>query len=107
VIAFFRPMNGIEAVFDRAQAAGTLDLPYDVEADAVVISDENYCVGAARADHDLAGLKGERLRTHGGFSEQDVPFILSRPLNEVYAERAATQQLRNYHIFDFAVNGTA
>ncbi|MCH8240759.1 MAG: phosphonoacetate hydrolase [Proteobacteria bacterium] len=106
VIAFIRPMNGIEAVFDREQAAGTLELPYDTEADAVLISQENFCVGAAQADHDLAGLHGNRLRTHGGFSEQDVPFILSRPLNEAYAKRAGVQQLRNYHIFDFAVNGT-
>lgn len=107
VIAFIRPMNGIEAIYDRAQAAETLDLPYDTEADAVVISDENYCVGAAKADHDLAGLNGERLRSHGGFSEQDVPFILSRRLNEAYTERASAERLRNYHIFDFAVNGTA
>jgi phosphonoacetate hydrolase len=107
VIEFTRSLEGIEEVLDRKQAASTLDLPYDVEADVVVISGENYCVGAARADHDIAGLNGARLRTHGGFSEQNVPFVLSAPLNADYARRASTEQLRNYHIFDFAINGTA
>jgi phosphonoacetate hydrolase len=107
VIEFTRSLEGIEEVLDRKQAASTLGLPYDVEADVVVISGENYCVGAARADHDIAGLNGARLRTHGGFSEQNVPFVLSAPLNADYARRASTEQLRNYHIFDFAINGTA
>ena len=107
VIEFAKDLEGIEAVLDRAEAAETLELPYDTEADAVVISKENYCVGAGSADHDIAGLNGERLRTHGGFSEQDVPFVISRPLKADYLARAKSEQLKNYHIFDFAVNGTA
>ncbi len=107
VIEFARSVEGIEEVLDRKQAASTLELPYDVEADVVVISGENYCVGAAKADHDIAGLNGARLRTHGGFSEQDVPFVISRPLNADYARRAGSEQLKNYQIFDYAINGTA
>ena len=57
-----------------------------------------------RADHDLADLHGARLRTHGGIAEREVPFILSRPLNRRYRERAS-EQLMNYRIFDFALNG--
>jgi len=83
------------------------DLVKAEEADVVVISEENYCLGAAREDHDIAGLNGARLRTHGGFSEQNVPFVISQPLNADYARRASSEQLRNYHIFDFAINGTA
>ena len=107
VIEFTRSLDSVEAVFNRSEASEKLDLPFDVEADVVVISAENYCLGAARADHDIAGLNGARLRTHGGFSEQNVPFVLSQPLNADYERRASTGQLRNYHIFDFAINGTA
>jgi len=107
VIAFIRPMEGIETVLPRHEAAETFDLPEDVEADAVVISEEAYCVGASKADHDLAGLNGERLRTHGGISEQDVPFVINRPLNEAYRAKAQAGQIRNYNIFEYAINGTA
>jgi phosphonoacetate hydrolase len=36
-----------------------------------------------------------------------VPFILNYPLNRAYAERAARERLRNFHIFDYAINGVA
>lgn len=107
VIAYVQTLDGIETVYNREEAASKLDLPYDVEADVVVISGENYCVGAGKADHDIAGLNGERLRTHGGFSEQDVPFVISRPLNDEYQAKAKSGQLKNYNIFEYAINGTA
>lgn len=106
VIEFIRPIEGIETVLNRDEASATFDLPYDVEADAVVISSENYCLGAAREDHDLEGLNGERLRTHGGVSERNVPFVLSKPLNADYAAKASAGTINNYQIFDYAVNGT-
>jgi phosphonoacetate hydrolase len=101
-----RTVAGVEQVLERKEAAEAYDLPEDVEGDVVVISNEKYCVGAGRKDHDLAGLNGERLRTHGGLSEQEVPFVISRPLNPDYAARAKAGPLRNYQIFDYAVNGT-
>ena len=107
VIEYARSLDSVEAVFDRTQAAEKLDLPFDVEADVVVISKESHCLGAASTDHDIAGLNGARLRTHGGFSEQNVPFVISRPLNADYARRAGSEQLKNYQIFDYAINGTA
>ena len=55
---------------------------------------------------DLSGLNGHKLRSHGGLSEQPVPFMLSRPLNAVYRAVAAGRRLRNFDIFDFALNGT-
>jgi phosphonoacetate hydrolase len=45
------------------------------------------------------------LRSHGGFSEQRVPYLLSHPLKPRYATRAAQGGLRNFDIFDFALNG--
>jgi phosphonoacetate hydrolase len=96
---------GIEAVYDKGTAAETFDLPADREGDVVVISDAETCVGTTPSAHDLSALGGHALRTHGGIAESHVPFILNRPLNEAYAQRAARGGLRNFHIFDFAING--
>jgi phosphonoacetate hydrolase len=98
-------LAGIEAVLEKEDAARRFELPLDREGDIVVISDRATCVGAAQADHDLSGLAGHRLRTHGGVSEGRVPFILNRPLNRAYAERAAAGGLKSQSIFDFALNG--
>src|SRR6266404_5077460 len=57
-------------------------------------------------EHDLTGLTGHRLRSHGGLSEQPVPFMLSRPLNATYRAIGENRRLRNFDIFDFALNGT-
>ena len=100
-----RGLDGVETVVDRATAAKRFELPLDREGDVVVISRADTCIGAAEADHDLSGLKGHRLRTHGGISEAKVPFILNRPLAAAYATRAAARPLRSYEIFDFALNG--
>jgi len=70
-----------------------------------VLGDDNTAIGAAKAEHDLSGLAGHRLRSHGGLGEQLVPFILSRPLTPEYRHIAARRQLRNFDIFDFALNG--
>lgn len=107
VIDLARTLPGIEAVHDKATAARLFDLPLDREGDVVVISDGETCVGTTPAAHDLSALGGDRLRTHGGIAESRVPFILNYPLNPAYAERAARGRLRNFHIFDFAINGVA
>jgi phosphonoacetate hydrolase len=70
-----------------------------------VISCVDTCIGASEAAHDLSGLKGHRLRSHGGISEAKVPFILSHPLRPEYATRAAAGPLESHQIFDFAING--
>jgi phosphonoacetate hydrolase len=106
-IGFIQGIEGVEEVLSGAEAAARFDLPEDVEGDIAVISKEAYCVGMGRKDHDLAGLNGARLRTHGGLSERDVPFVLNRPLTPEYAARAEAGPLKNYQIFDFAMNGAA
>jgi phosphonoacetate hydrolase len=105
VMRLARTLPGIEAVHDKAAAARLFDLPLDREGDVVVISDGATCIGATPTAHDLAALAGHRLRSHGGLAESRVPFILNRPLNAAYAARAARGSLRNFHIFDFAING--
>jgi phosphonoacetate hydrolase len=100
-------LAGVPLVLDAAGAAERFELPLDREADFVVLGDDNTAIGAARAEHDLSGLAGHRLRSHGGLGEQRVPFILSRPLTPEYQHIAATRNLRNFDIFDFVLNGTA
>jgi phosphonoacetate hydrolase len=98
-------LSGVGGVFDRGEAAARFELPYDREADFVVLGDAQTAIGAARAEHDLTGLAGHRLRSHGGLGEQPVPFALSRPLTADYRRLAETRRLRNFDIFDFALNG--
>jgi phosphonoacetate hydrolase len=105
VMGLARSLPGIEAVHDKATAAQMFDLPIDREGDVVVISDAGTCIGTTPSAHDLSALGGHALRTHGGIAESHVPFVLNYPLNETYARRAARGRLRNFHIFDFAING--
>ncbi len=107
IMEFVRAIDGIECVFDREGACRAFDLPPDREGDVAVISDAGAAIGGAESGHDLSGLKGSRLRSHGGISERRVPFILSAPLNETYAKRASRGTIRSYQIFDYAINGTA
>ncbi len=106
VIRIARSLPGVESVWDKASAARIFELPADREGDVVVISEAGTCIGAAEAEHDLEGLKGHRLRTHGGVSEARVPLIVSEPLNADYWVRAVGGRLRSHHIFEFTVNGT-
>jgi len=107
VIRVARNLPGVELVCDKETAARMFDLPVDREGDVVVISDVHTCIGMTPDKHDMSGLAGPRPRTHGGLSEGKVPCVLNYPLHEVYAERAARGGLRNYQIFDFAINGAA
>jgi phosphonoacetate hydrolase len=98
-------LPGVALVLDGREAARRFEMPVDREADFVVLGDANTAIGARRAEHDLSGLAGHRLRSHGGLGEQQVPFILSRPLVPEYRERAESGRLRNFDVFDFALNG--
>ena len=54
-------------------------------------------LGTSRARHDLSGLT-EPLRSHGGLTEQTVPMIANRKVT------MPAGQLRNYDVFDVALN---
>ncbi len=101
-----RGLDGVDQVLDRAAASAEYELPFDREADLVVTGDRNTVLGASEAEHDLAELAGHRLRSHGGRGEQRVPFLLSEPLNAAYRDKAKAR-LRNFDIYDFALNGVA
>ena len=106
IIAVIRGIDGVESVFDKATVCREFDLPADREGDVAVVARAHTCIGASRKDHDLKGLAGHRLRTHGGVSEAKVPFILNRPLNDTYKLKAGASTLKSLQIFDFAINGT-
>ena len=93
--------EGIEAVFDREEAARCFELPSDRIGDLTVIGDIRTAIGSARERHDLSGLDAP-LRSHGGLSEQRVPFILNRPVRDLPQGR-----LRNFDIFEVALNRAA
>jgi phosphonoacetate hydrolase len=98
-------VDGIEMALDKASACRLFDMPPDREADVAVVARQDVCIGTSARNHDLSGLKGHRLRTHGGVSEAKVPLILNRPLNDAYKMKAASTSLKSYQIFDFAING--
>jgi len=100
-----RALPGVGVVLTRDEAAARFELPYDREADLVVTGDRNTVIGAAAEEHDLSALAGHRLRSHGGIGEQTVPFLLSHPVDGGYRERAQARTLRNFDIFDYALNG--
>jgi len=100
-----RVLPGVDAVLTRDEAAARFELPYDREADLVVTGNRNTVIGATADEHDLSALAGHRLRSHGGAGERTVPFLLSHPLDDDYRRRSGSQTLRNFDIFDYALNG--
>ena len=92
--------EGIEAVFGKAEAARRFELPEDRIGDLTILGETHTALGSARARHDLSGLDAP-LRSHGGLSEQKVPFIISRPVSDLPA------RLRNFDIFEVALNRAA
>ena len=107
VIEAIRGLPGLEQVLDKESACRAFDLPADREGDVVVVAAADVCVGASEKDHDLSGLEGHRLRTHGGVSEARVPFIINRPLNGEYRLKGGAAVLKSWQLFDFALNGVA
>jgi len=90
---------GIALVLPRAEAVARFELPGDRIGDLVLISDEGMTIGTSEDRHDLAALT-EPLRSHGGLSEQEVPFIVNRPV-----ELPATP--RNFDAFEVACRAAA
>lgn len=105
VIAKVKEIEGVELALTKDEACHQFQLPADREGDIVVIGDAGTVIGASVSDHDLSNLNDARLRSHGAVAEARVPFILNRPLNQKYSERAAHGPLKSHFIFDFAING--
>jgi len=95
-------LRGVEVVLSRAEAAAQFELPPDRIGDIVVVSERLYVIGTSPSRHDLSGLDAP-LRSHGGLSEQLVPLLFNRPLSDVDPSR----RLRNFDVFDLALNHAA
>ena len=107
VLDLVRGIEGVESAYDKETACRVFDLPADREGDVAVIATAGVCIGGSEKDHDLTGLEGHRLRTHGGVAEAKVPIILSDPLNDAYKLKAGVSMLKSYQVFDLAINGAA
>ena len=100
--AQMRQLPGVELVLTRAEAVARFELPADRIGDVVIVSERLYVIGTSPSRHDLSGLDAP-LRSHGGVSEQLVPLLFNRALRGL----DATQRLRNFDIFDLALNHVA
>ena len=99
VAAKLKDLPGVQNVYDRAEGCRVFELPEDRLGDLIVVSDKSKVIGTSADRHDLSQLK-EPLRSHGGVTEQTVPLILTKPVHELPGGR----QLRNFDIFDVALN---
>jgi phosphonoacetate hydrolase len=95
-------LAGMEVVLDRDEACRRFELPKDRMGDLVAVSKRDWVIGTSQSRHDLSGLDAP-LRSHGGLSEQRVPLIVSRPTPTL----AADARLRNFDIYDVALNHVA
>jgi phosphonoacetate hydrolase len=75
IIEAVSALDGVDLALNRDTACRLFDLPADREADVVVVGRKDVCIGSSAKLHDLSGLKGHRLRTHGALAEAKVPFI--------------------------------
>jgi phosphonoacetate hydrolase len=94
-------LRGVESVRAREEAAAFFELPADRIGDLVVVSERSKVIGTSAARHDLSALEVP-LRSHGGVSEQRVPLIVNRRLNDVDPDR----RWRNFDAFDLVLNHT-
>ena len=96
-----RSLPGIAEAESGSDAAARYELPLDRIGDIVLISEESTTIGASEGGHDLSMLDAP-LRSHGGLSEQTVPFILNRE-----ADLPDGKALRNYDAFQVAISAAS
>ncbi|MFC3325116.1 phosphonoacetate hydrolase [Mesorhizobium cantuariense] len=102
IMARLAKIDGIMLVVDSPTACERFELPADRIGDIVLISTENKTIGTSEHRHDLAALN-EPLRSHGGLTEQTVPFIVNRVLPDLPNEPV----LRNFDAFYYATMAAA
>ena len=94
-------VEGIDLAISREEASVRFELPPDRIGDIVLVSEANMTLGTTRERHDLSVLDAP-LRSHGGLSEQDVPFIVNRRVDLPDAP-----SLRNFDAFHYAAEAAA
>jgi phosphonoacetate hydrolase len=101
IMAKLQAREELILVIDKEEAIRRFELPGDRIGDIVMISGENICIGTSEHRHDLAALK-EPLRSHGGLTEQEVPFIVNRVI-----DLPNEPELRNFDAFFYATTAAA
>ncbi|KAJ5650843.1 uncharacterized protein N7484_004566 [Penicillium longicatenatum] len=104
MLSFCQSLPEIEEALNREDAAEKYEMPFDREADIVVISKSHAVMGSKKADHDLSQLKDHPLRSHGGLSEQHIPVLMTKPVGYKIPNG---KSWRNYDIFDLVLNWSA
>ncbi len=102
ILARLAERDELIAVLTREEAVAQFELPADRIGDIVMISGENMTIGTSANRHDLAALN-EPLRSHGGLTEQEVPFIVNRVLPDV----PNMPTLRNFDALTLACRAAA
>jgi phosphonoacetate hydrolase len=100
IIARVKALEGIELCMTNEQGCDYFQLPRDRNGDLIVVSGgpaHTKVLGTSRDKHDLSGLKVP-LRSHGGVSEQDVPFYTNHQLENL------PDHLRNFDAFFVGCN---
>jgi len=101
IIAKLKATSGITHVLTKQEAVERFELPGDRIGDIVLVSGENMTIGTSAHRHDLAALK-EPLRSHGGLTEQEVPFIVNRVI-----DLPGAPVLRNFDALFYATTAAA
>ena len=96
IVARLKALPEMLEVLTKAEAVAAYELPADRIGDLTMVSTENMTIGTSAHRHDLAALK-EPLRSHGGLTEQEVPFIVNRVIDLPNAP-----VLRNFDAFYYA-----
>jgi phosphonoacetate hydrolase len=102
VMEKLRKVEDITLVLGREEGCARFELPEDRMGDIILISGENKTIGTSEHRHNLAALD-EPLRSHGGLTEQRVPFIVNRVLKDLPDAPA----LRNFDAFYYATQAAA
>ena len=97
IIGRLRERQEIDAVLPGRDACREYELPPDRIGDLVIVSGAHHTIGTSRDRHDLEALDAP-LRSHGGLSEQDVPFIINRE-----TDMSGFVPLRNFDAFSAAL----
>ena len=95
-------MDGIEMVLTNEEGCRLFELAPDRMGDLIVVSEKRKVLGTTADRHDLSGLDVP-LRSHGGVSEQTVPLVFNKPVTNL----EPTRRLRNFDIYDVALNHIA
>jgi len=101
IISRLKALPEMLEVLNKEEAVDRFELPADRIGDIVMVSTENMTIGTSEHRHDLAALN-EPLRSHGGLTEQEVPFICNRVL-----DLPSAPVLRNFDAFFYAVQAAA